>query len=69
MGWLQNLVNWFNTDGTPMLGNSGIDVEGKGFGEVRHETHFENHHNDFSIGFGGCDSFGGGSGGGFGSDF
>lgn len=69
MGWLQNLVNWFNTDGTPMIGNSGIDVEGKGFGEVRHETHFESHDNDFGSSFGGFDSFGGGSGGGFGSDF
>lgn len=51
MGWLQNFINWINTDGTPMIGNSVIDVEGKAFGESREETHFNNESifsNDFS---------------------
>lgn len=57
-GFLKDMFQFFNTDGTPMLGDSGIDIEGKVFGQTNESLFSNDNHFDSSN-----------SGGGFGSDF
>lgn len=56
--FLKDLFQFFNTDGTPMLGNSGIDISGKVFGQTNDDLFSNDNHFDNS-----------GSVGSFGSDF